>query len=270
MNPAWLLLLLVYLSSLLRATTIVGIWTENRVTIAADSKQTISRGQTVTGSQNVCKLYQIGDLIMAVAGVTQAEEVELISKIQNFPREYTDASGKKLPLLRISIAVQLVLQEVIDERARAEGRDPRAFDPAGYDPKLNMSLLIAGIIDGNVSMSRITTIPTPGFRNPPLVGSNATRQFEVDYPKDRGRDGGDPNRPIEILGVKDAISRFQLILPMEWNLGDDASVARRLVAIEASDTASSAVVGPPISLITIDKNGPRWIDKGLCQWEPKK
>ena len=261
---------MVYLSSALRATTIVGIWTENRVTIAADSKQTITRGQTVIGSRNVCKLYQIGDLIMAVAGLTQAEEVEIISKLQDFPREYTDASGKKLPLLRISIAVQLVLQEAIDGRARAEGRDPRAFDPVGYDPQFTMSLLIAGIIDGNVAMSRINAIPTPGFRSGPVFGSNATRQSEIDYPKDRGRDGGDPKRAFEILGVNNAIARFRLILPTEWNTGEDATVAQRLVAIEASDTASSAVVGPPISLMTIDRNGPRWIEKGLCQWEPKK
>jgi hypothetical protein len=215
----------------LRATTIVGIWTENRVVIAADSKQTMSSGRIIIGSRDACKLYQIGDFIMAIAGVAEAEEVNIVSRIRDFPREYTDASGKKLPLVRISVAAQLSIQEVIDNRAKSEGRDPRAFDPAGYDPALGVSLLIAGVSEDAVVMSRIDEIPTPGFRTEHVVGSNGVRNVEVSYPKDRGREDTNPNRAFEILGIKSAISKFRSILPTEWNVGDDVAVARRLVAV---------------------------------------
>jgi hypothetical protein len=58
-------------------------------------------------------------------------------------------------------------------------------------------------------------------------------------------------------------------LSAEWNKGDDISVARRLVSVEASDTIASQYVGVPISTIVIDKKGARWIDKGACTWEPE-
>jgi hypothetical protein len=153
---SWLIFLLIYLPSTLPATTIVGIWTENQITIAADSTQTIMRGQVVVGSGKVCKLYQSGDFIMAVAGLAQAEETNVISEIQDFRREYTSADGQKLPLLRFSIAAQLVLSKVLQTRLKAAGRDQ--FDPAGFDPTISISLLIAGIVDGNLAMSRSDVI----------------------------------------------------------------------------------------------------------------
>jgi hypothetical protein len=80
-------------------------------------------------------------------------------------------------------------------------------------------------------------------------------------------DRSDPNRGVEAIGMSESIRRFQKI-SLEWKSGDDVTVSRRLVAVEASDSMASHFVGPPIATISIDKRGARWIDRGLCDWNP--
>lgn len=131
---------------------------------------------------------------------------------------------------------------------------------ATSDKNASVVLIIAGMFNGELRMYRIENsgMQIAGDYSMPM----ASRRIE--YPRDRGRNGADPNRGIEVIGIEDAVKRYQDVLP-EWSVGDDVSVARRLVAVEAADSKDSVFVGPPISTVVVTKKGIRWINKGACE-----
>jgi hypothetical protein len=235
------------------ATSIAGIWTEKQITIAADSKQTITQGQTITGSQPACKIYEVRGLVFALAGLAEAEQISVTDEIRNSRELVEQGTGRKLPETSVVVAADAAVVKVLKARRTAS------------DPNVPIQLLIGGMIDGKLQMFRIEMVGMS------IQGdysfANSTRR--IAYPESRGYNGTDPNRGIELIGIRDSAMRFQASLP-EWNKGDDVTVARRLVAVEASDTVASHFVGPPISTIVIDKKGIRWVDKGACEWNPSK
>jgi ATP-dependent protease HslVU (ClpYQ) peptidase subunit len=56
------------------ATTIVGIWTPKKITIAADSRATLSNAGVYTGSQTVCKIQEAHGLVFALSGLPLMRE----------------------------------------------------------------------------------------------------------------------------------------------------------------------------------------------------
>lgn len=235
------------------ATSIAGIWTEKQITIAADSKQTISQGQTITGSQPACKIYEVRGLVFALAGLAKAEQISVTDEIRNSKELVDQDTGRKLPEISVVVAAESAVVKVLKARVTAS------------DPNVSVQLLIGGMIGGKLQMFRIeeTGMAIRGD----YAMSMSTRR--IGYPESRGYNGSDPNRGIETIGISDSAKRFETVLP-EWNRDNDVTVARRLVAVEASDTVASRFVGPPISTIVINKKGIRWVDKGLCEWNPSK
>ena len=245
--------LLTALPAVAFATSITGIWKEKQITIAADSKQTIAQGQTITGSQPACKIYEVRALVFALAGLAKAEQISVIDEIVTSRELVEQDTGRKLPEISVAVAAESAVVKVLKARMTAS------------DPNVSVQLLIGGMIDGKLQMLRIeqTGMAIRGD----YAMSISTRR--IAYPESRGYNGTDPNRGIVTIGISDSDKRFETVLP-EWNRGDDATVARRLVAVEASDIAASQFVGPPISTIVINKKGIRWVDKGVCEWNPSK
>jgi hypothetical protein len=64
------------------------------------------------------------------------------------------------------------------------------------------------------------------------------------------------------LGHHEAIDKALAENPKLWNIGF-AEAIRKLIKLEIS--AQPSFVGPPISILTIDKDGPRWIEQGACR-----
>jgi hypothetical protein len=232
-------------------TTIVGVWTDKKITIAADSKQTVVDSAGKVRSQTGCKVYEVRHLIFALAGLAQADQVSVIDEIRNSTELREEGTDHKLPVDSVVVGAMGAVVKVL------RGRRATTL------PNDTIQLLLAGKIDGKLRMYReeMSRIQIQGD----FVLPGSSRNFG--YPESRGHDGTDPNRGIEIIGISDTARRFQAALP-EWNKGDDVSVASRLVAIEASDTSASEFVGVPISAIVIDKKGNHWIHKGACTWEP--
>ena len=248
-----IVILIVIIPTASSPTTLVGIWTEKQVTISADSKQTISQNGTITGSQDACKIYEAHNLIFALAGLAEAEQVNVVDHIRSGRELVEQGTDRRLSLDSVIVSAESAVAEVLKARH------------VSTDPEVPIDLLIAGVIDGKLQMVKVemSGMAIRGLLSLPM----STRR--IAYPESRGHDGTDPNRAIELVGVTDTLSRFQRIFPA-WNMGDNISVSRRLVAIEASDTVASRVVGPPISTIIVDKRGARWIEKGACDWDPTK
>ncbi len=229
--------------SFLRADTVVAIWTGQQVTIAADSKRMITRnGKAGGGTENVCKLRPAGDLVIATAGLVGSEEEDFVAATENKNGEAVSAAKSGL-------------ERIMTLRERFSGTHM-------YDTGRNVSVVLAGVVDGKPTLSRIHILPVPPALRVPGSSTDFATSV-VSYP------GSDPNRAIEVIGIANAIFRSKLRAPREWESGPDAEVATRLVTVEANDKISSPFVGGPISSMAIDGKGVHWIQKGLCDWGPR-
>jgi hypothetical protein len=250
-----LIAVIMAIPAIARATSIVGIWTEKRITISADSKGILTdQNGRVVGSQEFCKIYEVRGLVFAIAGLLKAEQISVIDEIENSVELKDQNTGHKLPETSLEVAAVAAVVKVL--KARGVTSDLRLP---------GVQLLIAGMIDGKLQMIRVEIdgVSIQGMYAMP------TSSRRIAYPESRGHNGTDPKRGVEPIGIYDSIQRFQKISP-EWNAGDDVTVSRRLVAIEASDRLVSQAVGPPIATIVIDKKRAHWIDKGACDWTPPK
>ena len=63
------------------------------------------------------------------------------------------------------------------------------------------------------------------------------------------------------LGQHEAIDKALAENPQYWKIGF-AEAIRKLINLEI--TTKPGFVGPPISILKIDKYGPRWIEQGAC------
>jgi hypothetical protein len=54
---------------------------EKQITIAADSKQTLVQGQSVVGLQTVCKVYEVRNIVVALARLAAEEGVGVVDAI---------------------------------------------------------------------------------------------------------------------------------------------------------------------------------------------
>ena len=231
------------------ATTLVGIWTEKKVTIAADSKQTLkSAAGEVVGSKTVCKIYEADGLVFAFAGLAQAEEIDVVKSARNQHPLTEMETGKKLPVETLIVGADAALVKILQARHLAS------------DSTVNVGMLIAGMIDGKLRMIRVEDF---GYQ---IFGqfSSAQGSRRIVYPDSRGHDGTDPKRGVEVIGLDSAIKRSRAGSP-DWSKGNDTDVARNLISLETQDPQDSLFVGTPISEVVVTADGLKWINKGACK-----
>lgn len=227
-SALYLMAVIMAIPAIACATSIVGIWTEKQITITADSKQTLTQNGTPAGSQTSCKIYEVRDLIFALAGLAKAEEISVIDEIKNSKELTEQGTGRKLPEVSVVVGAESAVVKVLKARRITS------------DSNLRVQLLVAGKIEGKLQMFRIEI----GGMSIQGNYSLPTSTRRIAYPESRGYNGTDSNRGVELIGIPETAQRFQKISP-EWKSGDDVTVSRRLVAIEASDTVASQFVGPP-------------------------
>jgi hypothetical protein len=244
--------------SRLNATTIVAVWTDQRVTIVADSKITLTNREGLhVGSDTGCKVHVVRDVIVATAGLLRNETVDVIAAIEQARELKEQGTGKPLPEMGTIVAAQRAVQQALNARK------------ADFDPSLAVSLIIATREAGQPTLTRVEWIPMKPDQlakdgDKPWNRSFAfgTRQFK--YPENRA-DAENPDRGVEIIGVRNAISKYKSeTTTEEWNDSDAARFGKKLVRLEASDPADSTVVGGPLTVVTLDKDGVRWSERGAC------
>ena len=229
-------------------TSIVAVWTKNRITIVADSKQTVSDANGATTSQKACKVYQVRNTVFAIAGLAKIDEIDVVNEIKNHTPMRDAKTGAILPIESIIIPASASITKVLISKH------------AQYAPNAPIQMLIAGWWDGELRLARWEM---NGLR---IIGDYSlpdnVRQYE--YPDVRGHDGTDPNRGIETIGMDEAIKAFKASTP-GWNKGSDHAVAERLVTVEINDPNAKQYVGKPISTIVVTKGGIKWKHRGACK-----
>lgn len=232
------------------ATTIVAIWSSDRIVIAADSRRT----SLLDGSYaQVCKIRNEGSVWYATAGLYEASiEGFNISKIVH--EVYLESPVKEHLLGFTMYLSPAIGQALVSVRERIDA-------VLSTNPNLNFAdiVMVAKEKDGLRAVHYRTDIS----RTVPRTSANGVRSMafwgeEEDIPT---------KNPLgmEIIGAgrTEAIAEYIRANPQWTKERDPVSVARMFVQMEIDRHPNE--VGGPIAILTIESNGSvQWKDRAAC------
>jgi len=238
------LITLSVLSSPSLAITIVGVRTDTEVVIGADSKSTVVHAP---GTRQNCKMGIANNIVWSLAGVSQTGDYVPKDDIQS----YLLAPGTLSERIK---NLESNMEKKLTDVAQAWKRDNLEVFAEHIDGKVIMGMLFA-IEDGGVlRMFRST------FGIPKGKGGIVTTERE-DFPSQLH-----PRTGHAVLGTpvtKAAIKKETESRPRLFDqLGPEQSVKH---LIDIAINADPAMVGEPVSIIRVDKQGVKWISHGVCQ-----
>jgi len=221
------------------ATTLIGLRTPDGFIIAVDSKPTY-RGPGIKGPPIVCKIFQLGSLYFSVAGLAEDRSRGFSPEkiiADNF--SFADSLARNMGRLELFLSGSLN-----DEMKRMKAEDPDNFALGEKDGPYTLSIVAGEMVDGIPQMSArglkydhrslkitITPLNCPGEDCP-----NGTQFFfagKADIAMNMARDF------------------FRSTTPR-----DPVADARSMVQAEIQ--AAPEAVGPPITIVRVDKNGASW------------
>jgi hypothetical protein len=211
------------------ATTIVAIWTPEKIVISGDSllnmNWTGGNGAPQHKTSKDCKIRKFGSNYISAAGNyhIQTAGFDVWDTAARACRSSTNVDG----------CASKFKTELRNMLAKVAGR---------HD--IHLSVLVAGLQDGAPALEHITLVGTPDGKL-----SVKTESF---------RKGKQTSGQV-ILGERDAIDRSAPGAKMPDNIEDQALA---LVKIEAR--ALPQEVGAPFSTLTIEGSGEKWTNPGCC------
>jgi hypothetical protein len=238
---ALLVIQMTFSSSARANTSIVVVRTPTVVYLGADSK-TIIEGQPVA-DRKVCKIYQVDELIFAVAGFAGDRRRGF-----NIP-EIVARAGKNASSLRERVRRS---EEALSEQLTAELVRLKKEAPTTYAKvvKEEGAPVLTLAFAGYEEEATFVIISQFAARedNPPAV-----------FVK---RDSCPGNCPFGVktffLGSSRAIARYIAGKSGEGNM-EPIEAIRYLIGLEIEENPQS--VGGPVDILQIDRQGPKWIQK---------
>jgi hypothetical protein len=221
-----------------QATTLVALWTPDRIVLGADS-----RVITDVGSSQACKIGLSGDVWMAASGlVAEARSGYLVGPIAR------RALGDSGPLQgRVERFVEAVQQPLAQAVAAL-----RVDAPADY----------AQLRSGRPVLQAIFAVRENGR---PVLATVALVMNSAGELEPRGSyiDGSDARGPRLIYAGQQERIRAYIKTHPAWIDDEAHDLVRKLVQVEID--AGSPFVGGPVDVISIDHAGARWIElKSAC------
>ncbi len=232
----------------LNATTIVAIWSGDRVVLAADSNDTFDGGL-----QKVCKIIESTGIIFALDGIVSGSRYYWLG---NFPDIANATIGRTSIIARPEFRVTAVIDALwvqISEIVESH----RVSKDAEYSRWLVGDPLVQG------------TFIAPG--NPPQVLTfsftlSKTGEFKIPEVQNLNREW-----PVgSIGGIINGVGRNGGLPVLEGLIRNAGMVqaARQFieVIIDAFKDTPSPVVGPPIAILEVNGSSASWIDP--CKYPP--
>jgi hypothetical protein len=221
------------------ATAIVGIRVADSFVIAADSKVTY-KGPDSRGPATLCKIYQSGPLYFALAGMAFDRNRGF------FPEKIVaDNFSATDSLISSMERIERMLSDSLKvEMKRLKTEDPGTF-AYNQRPGVDILSIIAGeMVDGRAQMSG------RGFKYVDEISPVAITR--LDCPGDCPTDV-----KFFFAGHSDAaINTFNQFPHDGGTVRTPVTDARKM--IESEIQASPEDVGPPITILQVDKNGASW------------
>jgi hypothetical protein len=231
------------LSSRSLATTIVGVRTPTEVVIGADSKTTALLGPQL---ERRCKIHVTNNVAWGLAGVSLSGSYSPKDDIQS----YLLSSG--------------TLAERIEN---FESSMTKMLTTVAQAWKVANPEIFAEMFDGMVTMETLFAAEDRGvlrmfyrrFGTLKGTGGIVTVRGE-DFPSQRH-----PDSVHVVLGTRLAHSAINEEIDSRPGLFDELGAEQSIKhLIESAINADPINVGPPISIIRVDKQGVKWIDHGAC------
>jgi len=240
---AGLCILILAFSPQLFATTVVVIRTPQRVIIAADSLAAANDKHFQTCKIGTNKQFPIS---FAIAGSVQDNggfsAIDLAETAISTSPDVQSAAHK------FELSTTLPFENFVRRRRRD---DPAAFKKLLTEPEPLQVAFAA--VEKNVPIYVIAYFTVTVRGQAISVAAHENRCPGNGCPSGRGAD---------ILGENGA-ARIQVKNPAFWSGLDPLSAARKLAEIEIAEYPE--IVGPPISILTIDATGTHWNDRGECK-----
>jgi hypothetical protein len=227
----------------LRATSIVAVRTPDAIFMGSDSKMIKGDGSE---AGNGCKILSSNEFFVGIAriwgspaqGFTVASfAAEALNSNSDLPSRVTHFERLLLhPLERLLMA----LRTTDPSRFQRELEGQSAVDAlfVGFEAGYPALLLRSFIVHNGASQS---------------ITARIRREDCSRYCSEA--------LAYVALGQHKAIDKALAENPDLWKIGVAESI-RKLINLEIS--AAPTFVGLPISILTIDKSGPRWIEQGAC------
>ena len=237
-------LLAVMFGCYMHATTIVAVRTSNTIFIGSDSKIIDGEGGE---AGKACKIVTFNGISIAIArlwgspaqgfsvAAVAAEALnsnsDLASRINHFERLLTRPLEQLLTSLKTADSVRF--------KRELEGQSAVDVLFVGFDSNYPVLLMRSF-----------------------MVRSGASQSITVRIKREEcSRDCSDGLAYV-VLGQHSSIDKTLADNPTFWKIGAVEAI-RKLINLEI--LAAPSFVGPPLSILAIDKSGPRWIEQGVCQ-----
>jgi hypothetical protein len=219
-------------------TTLVALWTPDRIVLGADS-----RVVTDIGSSDACKIGHSGDVWMAASGlVVEARTGYSLGTVAR--RALGDSGPLQLRVGRFVEAVQRPLEQAVAAL--------RVDAPADY----------ALLRSGRPVLQAIFAVRE---NDHPVLATVALVMNSAGEIEPRGSyvDGSDARGPRLIYAGRQERIREYIKTHPRWIDDEAHDLVRKLVQVEID--AGSPFVGGPVDVISIDRAGARWIElKSAC------
>ena len=227
----------------LRATSLVAVRTLNAIFIGSDSKMINGDGGE---AGNGCKILGSNGVYFGIARIWSSPAQGF--SVASVAAEALNSNGDLAS--RVSHFEKLLLHPLERLLISLKATDATRFERE-IDGQSAVDMLFVGFEAGYpVLLSR-------SF----IVRNGASQSITVRIKREECSDDCSEALAYAALGQHEAIDKALAENADFWKIGI-AEAIRKLIKLEIS--AEPSFVGPPISILTIDKDGPRWIEQGAC------
>jgi len=226
------------------ATTAVALYMKDFAVVAVDGR--INKvGPLISGHKSGCKLYVADGKAAVLAGLTEEPDAGF-----DIRAIFHNVLNQSVPPAQAADLVQQRIQQALPAALQVfQKKDPAAFEARAHGES---QLLLAGMDpSGTVQVSR-RSVP-----------------YQQGHPAERDDSAGTPDHVgVALIGETTAIDIDLLRLQKTngWEgmgtVDNLEKLARRFIALEI--VAKPMQVGPPVSMVLVDKNGIHWVDPGAC------
>jgi hypothetical protein len=227
------------------ATTAVALYLKDFAVVAVDGR--INKvGPLISGHKSGCKLYVADSKVAILAGLTEEPDAGF-----DIRAIFHNVLNQPIPPDRAADLIQQRVEQALPAALEAfQKKDPAAFEARAQGEE--QLLLVGTDTSGEIQFSR-RSVPYRQAR--PAERDDSTGTLD--------------HVGVALIGDTTAIDLDLLRLQKTngWegmgNPADLEKLARRFIALEI--VAKPMQVGPPISMVLVDKNGIHWVDAGACK-----
>ena len=230
-----------------KATTIIAVWTPNSTFIAADGKA--SHSSENSAHETICKINVANNVFWAAAGLTQDTSTGYsVGKLVN------EAMKQSLPLEKKKIAsFEISATKALTAATSLMFKNYRSVFDKNISHSAALEVTFSSYENG---INYLFALSFSAYFDPE---SNAVKVYTTENtscPCGKSH--------IQTMGFHSIIDAELRGNPGAFDTPtENAAALKRLIELQI--VSSPKAVGPPISIVEIQKGIPHWIDKGACK-----